>query len=305
MSRVERLALLDWDREELPLKTQAELLDLNRSGLYYVPRGPSREDLQIKHAIDRIFTQHPFYGSRRIGAVLRRQGVIVNRKAVQRHMREMGLQAIYPGPNLSRRNHDHKVFPYLLRNIVIDSPDLVWGTDITYIRLVRGWMYLAAIMDWYSRYIVSWELSDSLDTDFVVNALQRALETAKPGIINSDQGSQYTSADYVETVLAAGVRISMDGRGRAIDNVFTERFWRSLKYEEVYLNEYYTPREARQGVDRYVNFYNNERPHQSLGDRTPAEVYRADARATIPSAVIHRSSQKGGDSSLNHIESVS
>lgn len=305
MTRADRLALLDWDRKELALKTQAELLGLNRSGLYYTPRQPGPEELGIKHEIDKIFTQHPYYGSRRISAALRRQGLVVNRKAVQRHMREMGLEAIYPGPNLSRRNHDHKVFPYLLRNVVIDSPDFVWGTDITYIRLTRGWMYLVAIMDWYSRYIVSWELSDSLDTSFVVAAVKRGLGTATPGIINSDQGTQYTAVEYIDAVLSAGVRISMDGKGRAIDNVFTERFWRSLKYEEVYPNEYYTPREAREGINRYIDFYNYERPHQSLGYRTPAEVYRADAGATIPPALIHRSSQEGGNSSLNHPHSVS
>lgn len=306
MSRSERLALLDRDGGELPLKTQAALLSLNRSHLYYVPKAPSEHELAIKHAIDQLYTKYPFYGSRRISAGLRREGLIVNRKAVQRHMREMGIEAIYPGPNLSRRNQQHKVFPYLLRGVVIDSPNAVWGTDITYIRLARGWMYLVAIMDWYSRFIVAWELSDNLDTTFVLAAVERALGTATPDILNSDQGAQFTSLDYVELVLAAGVQISMDGKGRALDNVFTERFWRSLKYEEVYMKEYTMPRQAREGIGDYIDFYNNERPHQSLGDRTPAELYFADPRdATIPSAVIHRPSEEGGTHSLNHMRSVS
>lgn len=305
LSRSERLALLERDGGELPLRTQAELLSLNRSSLYYVPRPPGAQELAVKHAIDGIFTEYPFYGSRRISAALRRQGLIVNRKAVQRHMREMGLEAIHPGPNLSRRNHQHRVFPYLLGRVVIDSPNAVWGTDITYIRLVRGWMYLVAIMDWYSRYIVSWELSDSLDSSFVLVAVQRALREATPGILNSDQGSQYTSPDYVDLVLSAGVQISMDGKGRALDNVFNERFWRSLKYEEVYPKEYRMPREARAGIEGYINFYNNKRPHQSLSYRTPAEVFFAKEGSPVPSAVIHRPLPKGGRSSLNRTQFVS
>lgn len=305
LTRSERLALVDWDCGELPLKTQAALLNLNRSSLYYVPRPPDPRGLAIKHEIDRIFTEYPFYGSRKISAELRRRGLNVNRKAVQRHMREMGLVAIYPGLNLSRRNQQHKVFPYLLRHVVIDSPNIAWGTDITYIRLVHGWMYLVAVLDWYSRYVVSWEMSDTLEGSFVLDAVKKALAVAIPDILNSDQGSQYTSLGYVDLVRAAGVRISMDGRGRAIDNVFTERFWRSLKHEEVYPREYYTPREAREGITRYIDFYNNKRPHQSLGYCTPAEVYFANTAATIPSAVIQRPLQAGGKSSLNHTQIVS
>ena len=273
MTRNERLALLDWDKKELPLKTQAMLLGLNRSGLYYTPKPLSAEELALKREIDEIYTQCPFYGSRRITAVLRRRGRKVNRKAVQRHMREMGLEAVYPGPNLSRRNQQHKVFPYLLRNVSIQAPNAVWGTDITYIRLARGWMYLVVVLDWYSRYVVSWELSDDLKSSFVVDAVNKALQQATPGILNSDQGSQYTSHAYTDLVQRAGVQISMDGKGRALDNVFTERFWRSLKYEEVYLKEYCTPREARIGIADYMERYNYHRPHQSLDDQTPAEVY--------------------------------
>ncbi len=231
------------------------------------------EELAIKHRIDEIYTAYPFYGSRRITAQLRREGFVVNRKTVQRHMREMGIAGICPGPNLSRRNAEHRVFPYLLRGLAIEAPNQVWGVDITYIRLQRGWLYLVAVMDWYSRYVVSWELDQSLEVDFVLTAVRRGLERARPEIVNSDQGSQFTSPAYIELLQAAEVRISMDGKGRATDNIFTERLWRSLKYEEVYLKEYQTPREAREGIASYLNFYNTTRVHQALGYRTPAEVY--------------------------------
>ena len=282
MSRSERVALLDWEDRELPLKTQAELLSLNRSHLYYKPRGPSDEEVALKREIDEIFTECPFYGSRRITAVLRARGWNVNRKAVQRHMREMGLEAIYPKVNLSRRNQEHRVYPYLLRGLVIHSPNQVWGTDITYIRMRAGWLYLVALLDWHSRYVVSWAMSDSLEVDFVIEAVEEAFHTAQPDILNSDQGSQFTSPAYTQLVEGAGVRISMDGRGRALDNVFTERLWRSLKYEEVYLKDYTTPREARQSIASYFEYYNHRRPHQSLGYRTPAEAYSsADGNHTL------------------------
>ena len=300
------MALLDREEPELPLKSQAELLGLNRSGLYYTPNPPSAKELALKREIDEIYTKYPFYGSRRIAAVIRRRGRKVNRKAVQRHMREMGLEAVFPGPNLSRRNQQHKVFPYLLRNTTIDAPNAVWGTDITYIRLTQGWMYLVVVLDWYSRYVVSWELSDNLKSDFVVAAVNNALHKATPGILNSDQGSQYTSPAYTDLVQRAGVQVSMDGKGRALDNIYTERFWRSLKYEDVYLKEYSTPREARIGIANYMELYNYHRPHQSLGDRTPAEVYLSTgATPAPPRAVIHRPSLIGGESSLNHTKIVS
>ena len=275
LTRGERLEMLDWECRELPITKQAELLGLNRSGLYYKPKPPSEEELALKRAIDEIYTEHPYYGSRRITAELRRRSWHVNRKAVQRHMREMGLEAVYPGPNLSRRNQEHRVYPYLLRGVTISAPNQVWGTDITYIRLARGWLYLVAVLDWYSRYVVSWELSESLEVGFVLAAVEAGFEQARPEILNSDQGSQFTSPAYIELVKAAGVRISMDGRGRAIDNVFTERLWRTLKYEEVYLKEYSSPREARRSIGRYLEFYNHCRPHQALDYRTPAEVYTA------------------------------
>jgi len=250
--------MLEFGDSALPIKAQAELLGLNRSGLYYHPAPPSPEELALKRRIDEVYTAYPFYGSRRITAHLRREGLQVNRKAVQRHMQEMGIAGIAPGPNLSRRNMQHQVFPYLLRGLSITAPNQVWGIDITYIRLARGWLYLVAILDWYSRYIVSWELDLTLEIPFVLEAMGRALERARPDIVNSDQGSQFTSPSYI------CVRISMDGKGRATDNIFTERLWRSLKYEEVYLHEYTSPRQARAGICEYLDFYNTGRPHQTL-----------------------------------------
>lgn len=273
MGRAERLALLDFDDSELSVKAQADLLQVNRSSLYYTPRSPSVEELALKRRIDEIYTEWPFYGSRRITAVLQREGRLVNRKAVQHHMQEMGIAGICPGPNLSRRNQQHQVHPYLLRGLSITVPNQVWGIDITYVRLAKGWMYLVAVLDWYSRYVVSWELDQSLELTFVLEAVQRALGTAQPAILNSDQGSHFTSPAYLDLLRAADIRISMDGKGRATDNIFTERLWRSLKYEEVYLHEYTSPRQAREGISRYLNFYNTERPHQSLDYQTPAEVY--------------------------------
>jgi putative transposase len=273
MTREQRIALVEWDNPEIPIATQARLLSINRTSLYYKPVGPSPEEIAIKHRIDEIYTEHPYYGSRRITAQLRREGFEVNRKAVQRHMREMGITGIHPGPNLSRRNQQHKVYPYLLRNLEITHPDQVWGIDITYIRLQKGWMYLVAIMDWYSRYVVGWEMDLTLEISFVLDVVKRSLARSRPEIMNSDQGSQFTSPQYIELLKNAGVQISMDGKGRATDNIFIERLWRSLKYEEVYLNEYTSPREARQRIACYLDFYNYRRPHQSLNYQTPAELY--------------------------------
>jgi putative transposase len=263
---------------DLPLTTQTELLTLNRTSLYYQALPPASEELHLKRRIDEIYTAHPFYGSRKITAVLRHE-LTINRKAVQRHMREMGLAAICPGPNLSRRAAEHLVFPYLLRGLVLIGPNHVWGTDITYVPVRGGWLYLVAVLDWYSRYVLSWALSDSLEMPFVLEALQHALAQATPRICNSDQGSHFTSPQYTELLLAQAVQISMDGKGRALDNIFTERLWRSVKYEEVYLHDYAHPREARQGLGRYFPFYNHERPHQALNYRTPAEVYFAQRGA--------------------------
>ena len=264
--------MVDWGNGELPLTVQAERLSLNRSSLYYQPVPPSAEELWIKRRIDEIYTQYPFYGSRKITAELRKD-LVINRKAVQRHLREMGLSAIAPGPNLSQRRQAHAIFPYLLRHVTAAYPNHVWGIDITYIRLRTGWLYLVAVLDWHSRYVVSWELDQTLELPFVLDAVDRALAHATPTIWNSDQGSQFTSPQYIERLQQAQVRISMDGKGRALDNIFTERLWRTVKYEEVYLHDYAHPKEARQHLAQYFDFYNYRRLHQALDYRTPAQVY--------------------------------
>jgi len=252
---------------------QAELLGLNRSHLYYQPGGPTAKEIAVKHRIDEIYTAHPYYGSRRITAQLCREGQAISRPTVQCYMREMGIAGISPGPNLSQRAAAHKLYPYLLRGLEICRPNQVWGIDITYIRLRGGWMYLVAVLDWFSRYVVSWEVDQTLEMPFVLRAVDLALSTAQPVIWNSDQGSHFTSPQYTEKLLAAGVQISMDGKGRALDNIFTERLWRTVKYEEVYVHDYASPRQARHGIADYLTFYNQERLHQALNYRTPAEVY--------------------------------
>jgi putative transposase len=256
----------------LSLQQQAALLSLSRSSLYYQPRPPSAEEIAIKHRLDELYTQYPFYGSRKMTALLKPTWPI-NRKRVQRYMQEMGLVTIFPGPKLSQPAPGHKIYPYLLRQVTASYPDHVWGIDITYIRLQKGWMYLVAILDWYSRFVVSWALEQTLELPFVLDAVDRALAQTRPEIINSDQGCHFTSPDYLDRFLAVGSQISMDGRGRAMDNIFTERLWRSVKYEEVYLNDYANPRQARHGLTAYFQLYNYERPHQALDYLTPADLY--------------------------------
>ena len=252
---------------------QADLLSVSRASVYYQPAPPSSEELSIKQRIDEIYTAWPFYGSRRIHEQLGREGQVVNRKAVQRHMQEMGLVALGPRPGTSRRTQGQAVHPYLLRGLSSSWPNHVWGIDITYIRLQGGWLYLVAVLDWFSRYVLAWELDQTLEMPFVLSAIDRALLQAVPSICNSDQGSHFTSEQYLERLRAKDVQISMDGKGRALDNIFTERLWRTVKYEEVYLHEYDSPRAARKGLSGYFEFYNQQRLHQSLGYRTPAEVY--------------------------------
>ena len=265
--------MLEREKKELPLSVQARLLGLSRSSLYYQAAGPSAREIAIKHRIDEIYTMRPIYGSRRMSVVLERESWSISRPTVQKYMREMGIAGIAPGPNTSRPHPDHKIYPYLLRGLKIIRPNQVWGIDITYIRLLSGWMYLVAIIDLYSRFVISWELDQSLELPFVLLAVDRALEKAHPEIWNSDQGSHFTSPQYTQRLLDAHVSIAMDGRGRALDNVFIERLWRSVKYEEVYLHDYDSPRQARAGIADYFLFYNYERPHQSLDYLTPAEVY--------------------------------
>jgi putative transposase len=255
------------------VRAQAALLGVQRSSLYYRPVARAPTDVQIKHRLDELYTAHPYYGSRRLAAQLRREGLLVNRKAVQRHMREMGIAGIAPGPQTSTPAPEHRIYPYLLRGVRAGYPNHVWGVDITYVRMEGAWLYLVAILDWYSRYIVSWELDQTLELPFVLRAAERALGQARPQIWNSDQGSQFTSQEYLALLTTAAVQVSMDGRGRALDNIFTERLWRTIKYEEVYLHSYESPREARRGLSAYIGFYNGQRLHQALGYQTPAEVY--------------------------------
>jgi putative transposase len=267
---------------ELPLTVQARLLGLSRSSLYYQPLPPSPQEVALKHRIDEVYTAHPYYGSRRITAVLRQEGQLINRKAVQRHMQEMGLAGVAPGPHTSRRHPRHPVYPYLLRTVTPAHPNHVWGIDITYVRLQGSWLYLVAVLDWYTRYVVAWALDQSLELGFVLEAVDQALAVGCPTIWNSDQGSHFTSPQYLSRLEERGIQISMDGKGRALDNIFVERLWRTVKYEEVYLQSYGTPREARQSLARYFAFYNHERPHQALGYQTPAALYcgtRAQATA--------------------------
>ena len=254
---------------------QCELLGLSRSSFYYEPAVASPLNLALMRLIDEQYTRTPFYGMRRMTAGLQHQGYRVNRKRVGRLMRIMGLEAIYPKPRLSRPGEVPKRYPYLLKNMIIERPNQVWSTDITYIRLEHGFVYLVAIMDWFSRYVLSWELSNTLDSFFCIATLERALENAKPGIFNSDQGSQFTCEDFTDRLEQKSIRISWDGRGRCWDNIFVERLWRSVKYEEVYLKDYQSVAEATQGLGAYFTFYNTERPHQSLGYKTPEQAFFA------------------------------
>lgn len=260
--------------EQISLRRQCQLLGLHRSGLYYEPRAESDENLELMRLLDEQYTRCPFYGVRRMTAWLQQQGYPVNEKRVRRLLRKMGLLAVYPKPSLSQPARGAQIYPYLLEGVAVERVNQVWSTDITYIRLLAGFIYLVAIMDWYSRYVLAWEVSVTLDSSFCVAALERALSVAQPEIFNSDQGAQFTSLVFTERLLARGISISMDGRGRALDNIFVERLWRSVKYEEVYLKDYACVPEARHGLGGYFEFYNGERLHQSLNYQTPAAVYR-------------------------------
>lgn len=260
---------------DLAITRQCDLLSLTRSMLYYAPAEVSDEEIELMKSIDRIFTRWPFYGSRRILFELRRTEHQVNRKRVQRLMRIMGLQSLLPGPHTSKPHPNHKIYPYLLRRLKVDHPNQVWATDMTYIPLERGWGYLVAIIDWFSRALLAWRLSNTMAVEPCIDGLKEALRLhGQPEIFNSDQGAQFTSPDFTDILLREGVRISMDGKGRATDNVFVERLWRSLKYEDVYLHDYATLADADQGIARWFRFYNHRRPHPSLNNETPMEVYR-------------------------------
>jgi putative transposase len=276
MSREERKAMITPSRD-LSLSRQCELVSISRSSFYYTPRGESAENLALMRRIDELFLRYPFYGSRQMVRQLRREGVAVGRHRVRRLMRRMGLEAISRAPKTSTPHPEHRVYPYLLRNVAVTRSDQVWCADISYIPVRRGFLYLVAIMDWASRHVLAWRLSNTMDAGFCVEALQEALERyGKPEIFNTDQGSQFTSLDFTGVLSDAGIAISMDGRGRCLDNIFIERLWRSLKYEAVYLHELADGFEAERVIAEWIDFYGNERPHSSLSGATPAEFYAAN-----------------------------
>ncbi len=273
MSRKTRVEMIDRGRPKLSVSRQCKLVGVSRSSLYYRPVGASLEDLDIMAKMDRHYLKTPFYGSRRMSVWLRSQGHKVNRKRVRRLKRLMGLETVYRCPNTSRPSPEHRTYPYLLRGLNVTSVNQVWVADITYIPMARGFLYLVAIMDHFSRYVLSWRLSNTLDVDFCVEALEEALSKAKPEVFNTDQGSQFTSDAFTGPLLEQGIQISMDGKGRYLDNIFVERLWRTVKYEEVYLRAYESVPVARERINAYMRFYNNERPHQALSYQTPAQVY--------------------------------
>ena len=273
MSPARRREMVDREHPSLSLVRQCALLGVSRSSIYYRPRGASEEDLYLMGEIDRQYLETPFYGSRRMRARLERSGIRVSRKRV---MRAMGFLAIYRRPRTSQPAPEHRVYPYLLRNAKITRPNQVWAADITYLPMARGFLYLVAVMDWHSRYVVTWRLSNTLDAGFCTEALTEALARACPEVFNTDQGSQFTSREFTQVLQDRGVKISMDGKGWYQDNIFVERLWRTVKYEEVYLKAYANATEARRELAAYFRFYNNLRPHQALGYRTPAEVFHGD-----------------------------
>ncbi len=272
--------MIDCAGREVSIRRQCELLNLSRSGLYYEPVPTDAEELALMRRIDEVHLEHPFYGSRKISHQLRAEGCTANRKRVQRLMRLMGLEALVPKPKTSEPHPEHVVYPYLLRGLKISRPDQVWATDITYIPMKAGFVYLVAIMDWYSRHVLSWRVSNTLDTNFCVDALEEALRRfGRPEIFNTDQGSQFTAEAFTKVLRDRGVAVSMDGKGRCLDNIFVERLWRSVKYEEVYLHAYDDALDARQSIGRYLDFYNERRPHQALGYQTPGAFYRSQRKA--------------------------
>ena len=266
--------MIDKDNKKLSISRQCRLLAVNRSTFYYHPKRMNPEDLELMRRIDELYLNTPTAGSRTMRNYLRRQGYKINRKRVQRLMRLMGLEAIYPKPKTSRPHPEHKVYPYLLRDLTIDRPNQVWSADITYIPMSRGFMYLVAVMDWHSRKVLAFRLSNTLDADFCVDALKEALDRyGPPEIFNTDQGAQFTSQAFTKTLKSSGVTISMDGRGRVLDNIFIERLWWTVKYHYVYLHAFNTGSELRRGLMSWFKFYNSHRPHQSLDEMTPDEVY--------------------------------
>ena len=287
MSTPDRKALLDRDSERLSIRRQCTLLSLARSGVYRRPGPVTEADLALMRRIDELFTAWPFLGSRRMAEMLGTEERPINRKRMQRLMRKMGIAALYPKPRTTKPQPGHKIFPYLLRNMTIERPNHVWAADITYIPIGRGFLYLVAVMDWASRAVLAFRLSNTMDVSFCVSALEEALARfGTPEIFNTDQGSQFTSAAFTGALVKAEIKISMDGRGRWMDNVFIERLWRSLKHEDIYLKGYADGREARAGIASWIGFYNNRRPHQALGNRTPMAVWRAEKIGALPDMAV-------------------
>ena len=287
MSAPDRRALVDRDHGTLSIRRQCALVSVARSGVYRPPLPANDDDLSLMRRIDELFTAWPFLGSRRMAVMLRAEGRPVNRKRVQRLMRRMGIAALGPKPRTTRPAPGHKIFPYLLRNLAIERPNQVWAADITYVPIGRGFLYLVAVIDWASRAVLAWRLSNTMDVSFCVSALEEALvRFGKPEIFNTDQGSQFTSAAFTGILAAADIRISMDGRGRWMDNVFIERLWRSLKYEDIYLKGYADGREARAGIGAWIAFYNGRRPHQALGNRTPMAVWREGVTGALGNTAV-------------------
>jgi putative transposase len=277
---------VDRQHPSLSVLRQCSLLSISRSSVYYQPIPASQENLALLRLIDQQYLERPFYGSRRMTAWLRNQGYRVNRKRVRRLMGIMGLRAIYQCPRTSQPAPGHQVYPYLLRDVAITQPNQVWSADITYIPMARAFLYLVAIMDWYSRYVLSWRLSNTLEGDFCIEVLEEALRNGQPEIFNTDQGAQFTSQAFTSLLAQHGIKVSMDGKGRYTDNLFIERLWRSLKYEEVYLKAYAGGKEARAGIGGYFDFYNLERPHQALGYQTPAEGFINGKKAATPADLL-------------------
>lgn len=288
--------MIEPEFKELNLVRQCQLLCVSRSGYYYKPKGYSDRDLEIMRIIDETYTEYPFYGTRRMAKYLQDVGFPVGRKGVRRYYRIMGIEAIYPKMNLSKRNQAHKVYPCLLKGLKIVRPNQVWSADITYVRLSQGFVYLVAIIDWYSRYILSWRVSISLEHEFCVEALEEALEKyGKPEIFNTDQGVQFTSENFTKVLIANKIKISMDGKGRALDNIFIERFWRSLKQEKIYRITLATVKEAKENIGDYMHFYNDKRMHQSLDYKKPKDVYFSSADTSVPVAADNINIEAGCD----------
>jgi len=276
---IERRGIIDTNDTALSIRRQCALLSLPRASWYYTPTPTDEETLALMHAIDRLYTQRPFYGIRKMTVAMNASGFHVNHKRIARLMRLMGIHAIYTEPKLSISDQNHKIYPYLLTNVSITAVNQVWSTDITYIPMMKGFMYCIAVIDWYSRYVLAWGISNTQDAEFCVNVLEKALQVNKPEIFNTDQGSQFTSEKFTSRLNDANICISMDGRGRVLDNIFIERLWRSLKYEDVYLHNYENPADLHVGLEKYFQFYNYERHHQSLRYSTPAEIYFSDLSA--------------------------